>query len=278
MQIDTDKFNLQPLIGAADYFPEMDENFDIVGGTTDEYAFQFLTDRDAIQELLPEPWFTPGTEPIVTVLHSWFEGNSVVEGGDYAISGVFVSSRFDGEQDHVDGNYVLIMPENNNYCVHMGRDYSGTGKIFVDVPKPSVAADGSVRCECRVWDYVHDPARWQTMYKVDFGSLGEADEATKNKWQDAINSAPILTIKYIAGAMGGCDVNYAYKYAFERQFEQCWVGTSAEFSLSDDLGKSHVLERRVIESLKRLPVREALGTVHWRAKLLMKATQSAILR
>src|SRR4030065_1413064 len=71
-------------------------------------AFQYLTEPEALAELLPE-CYRPGKEALVTVMFSQNNGLSFMAGGGYRLASFQVSARFDGKQDHVEGDYILVM-------------------------------------------------------------------------------------------------------------------------------------------------------------------------
>jgi hypothetical protein len=231
---------------------------------------QFLTDPEGIRELLPEP-FAPAEKPIVAVLHTWFENVDVMDGGAYALSSVLVAARFDGDKDHSEGLFPLIMPENNNYPMLMGIVSPGTGKFFGEIQRPYQLQNQHTVCQVRSWGYDHESSgSWQPFYGVDYAPMKKCDEAGFKKWQKAISPLTLFNLKVIPGYVGSkgpFDAFYPNQYGFQRDFLECWEGTSAEFRINEKLDESLTMERRIIAGLKKLPVREVLGTCHWHANV-----------
>ncbi len=268
MKFDPNILNVNPLFALNEYMPTYgDESF--FAGNAEEYVLLFLSDRDALQAALPEPMFKVGEKPIVKVGFTWLNNSAELEGvGEYGISVVFASARFDGEKDHFEGDFALMMPETNNYAVVHGREMSGDAKFFVHMPRPySTGSNGHMRCETRVWNYENNAAEWKTLYGVDFEPMKECDKAAKEEISKMVNSGHQFTWKVISSVEGGIEFAHAYRYNLTRKIEQCWQGKSGELYLGDIPNRSLVLERHVIDALKKLPVREVIGTLHWRGSL-----------
>jgi acetoacetate decarboxylase len=263
--VDLKKVSFQPLTGCGNYMPE---GYEWSFGQTTEYLIQYLTDPEAVAEVLPEP-FKPADKPVVTVVFNWMENSSLVERGEYALSAILIDARFDGERDHYDGRYLLIMPENNNYTTFFGRDVGGFPKIMSDLPYPYNLPNGKTICECRAWAYENGKRQFQPYYGVEFGPMVKCDAKATRTWENALNSLPFFTMKVFAQMVheGGYDLIAPYVSGFKRRFHDCWETKTAEFKLYDDLDYSLVLERRFVEEMKKLPVCEVLGAAHWHADL-----------
>ena len=278
MKLNLDVPNLNPLTSTANYFGKFPEDGGLmVGGTCFEYCMQYRTDPEALSELMVEP-YTVGDDPIVTVLYSWFEGNALLQykdypNGDYAISVVGGNCKFDGKKDHITGIYNFIMPENNNYCVLMGRDHGGAPKIFTDIPRAFMLSNGHTICEPRAWTYDEKgEATWKTLYRVDFGPFTKADDATAKLWETTLNNTLILQYKFVPGNWNGAEVSYAMKTSYFREIDELYVADTAEFTLGTELNKrSQVLENRLLDAFRTLPVKELVAAVHWKGRIWLGA-------
>lgn len=93
--------------------------------------------------------------------------------------------------------------------------------------------------------------------------MKECDKAAKEKYEKILNKMILMTWKVIASVSGGCECSHAYHYGYTRTLKQCWEGKSGELYFGDITSKSLVMERYVIEGMKKLPVREVIGTLHW---------------
>lgn len=85
---------------------------------------QFETDRGSIAELLPD-CFQPAEKPVVTVVFVCNDGVDFMAGRGYRIATVMVGVRFDGEEDHTEGSFALVMFEDDTLPILLGRERLG---------------------------------------------------------------------------------------------------------------------------------------------------------
>lgn len=280
MKFDPFWVTVEPFIGGANYFPDgHGEDRDYPWGLTMaqndlEMLFQYRTDKEAYAEILPEP-FMPADDPIVTVLFAYFHGSDINSGfasfdeAQYSISMIGLNAKFDGEEDHVEGIYNLMMPENNTYCTHMGRDTQGAPKIHVNLPMPYLDHFGNTICDCKQWAYSDGQSAWEKFYSVKFGEMTPGTDEDCRKWEGILNGLPILQVKYIP--CGGfnevtesmMDFKSYTNFSFDRIIRKIWIGEDAEFILNENLDNHLVMEKRCIETLKKLPVKEVVNCVKW---------------
>jgi hypothetical protein len=109
-------------------------------------AFQYLTDPEALVELLPE-CYQRGKDALVSIVFSENNGLSFMAGGGYRLAAVQVSAHFDGTQDHVEGDYILVMFENQTWPIIGGREDLGVPKLYADISPIKCMPDGHLRCE-----------------------------------------------------------------------------------------------------------------------------------
>ena len=272
MKLNLDITNLNPLTALAGYcWRPTSDNGLLRLGTVDEYCIQFRTDAKALGELMVEP-FAVGDDPVVTVLYSHFDGTDLLQykdyaNGDYAISAVLGNAVFNGEEDNLTGLYNFIMPENNNYCVLMGRDHGGAPKIFADIPRPFTLNNGHTICEPRIWGFDDGENSWKTLYRLDFGPFTKGDDALAKTWSEILTTTPVFHCKFIPGSWNGADLIKPQTAFFSREIEEIYVAETAEFTLGTNLDKrSHVLESRLLDAFSTLPVKELVSAVHWRGQ------------
>lgn len=148
-----------------------------------------------------------------------------------------------------------------------GRDSGGFPKIMCDLPYPYGLPNEKTICECRALAYENGRREWQPFYGLEFGPMEKCSEEETLAFEAALNSLPFFTYKVIPEMphLGGYDVVAPYISAFMRKFHNCWKTDTAEFKLYDRLDNSLVLERRFVEEMKKLPVRELVCAIHWHA-------------
>ena len=108
----------------------------------------YLTDRDALADLLPDP-FEPSDEPIVTVYYQNCAKVNFLAGGGYNLMGINLAAAFAGIEDHVSGEFVLVMWENQVNPIIRGRELLGMPKLFADIPDPDRIGDNLARASLR---------------------------------------------------------------------------------------------------------------------------------
>ena len=96
------------------------------------YALQYPTRQDAVQKLLPRGC-TAAREPNVTIMFGYYDGVDFMANGGYREIVVQVSARFDGEHDHVDGDFVLAMFLDHALPIMYGREQLGIPKLPAEI-------------------------------------------------------------------------------------------------------------------------------------------------
>jgi len=93
----------------------------------------YETSKDAMAELLPLP-FEPADDPVVSVYYASCPKCNFLAGGGYNLIGVDLATHFNGKKDHLAGNYIVVLWEDNTNPVIRGRDLLGVPKLVADVP------------------------------------------------------------------------------------------------------------------------------------------------
>jgi 3-hydroxyacyl-CoA dehydrogenase len=97
----------------------------------------YLTDRERLADLLPEP-FSVGEEAIITVAYACSKDVDWLAGRGYNLVAVTASAVFNGENEQLEGQYSLVWWENLADAILSGREMTGIPKIFGDIPDHSV--------------------------------------------------------------------------------------------------------------------------------------------
>jgi len=93
----------------------------------------FETDYDAVAALLP-PGFEPADVPTISVAHSMGRGVDMLGGAGYNLVRVNAAAKFKGKRDTAEGNFCLVMWENEFIPIMMGREILGVGKLMAEIP------------------------------------------------------------------------------------------------------------------------------------------------
>lgn len=91
----------------------------------------FETDSDALEALLPERFSL--NAPVLSVTHCEFSHIGNFGGNSYSLINISVPVHFDGVEEQLDGDLVLVMFENHADPIIGGRDQLGYSKIYADI-------------------------------------------------------------------------------------------------------------------------------------------------
>jgi acetoacetate decarboxylase len=235
-------------------------------GQIDNIAIQYLTESSAIEPLLPD-CYRPADKPIVTV---WFGDNRGVDymgGRGYRIAAVQVAVKFDGIKDRLEGDYVLVMFENDTIPIIGGREQSGVPKIYADIPEFQIGTDGKAKCEASIWG--------QTLISLKTRSMKRQNALVRYAASKLINSRHWLTYKYIPSVIGPPDVEYPMIFPSEMKIEELWRGKSAELSFSDtEKFRANNFPKywcKLVEVLNTLPMLSTTELIRFKGSSVLRA-------
>ena len=116
-------------------------------------------------------------------------------GGGYRFAAISVAAQFDGEDGHLEGDYVLAMPENKTLPIITGREWLGMPKIFADISSIRVMNDGHLRCEASLWGHL--------LFGIDIAPpLKEKNAIIRKAASAQSTKTPAFGYKYIASLNG----------------------------------------------------------------------------
>jgi acetoacetate decarboxylase len=268
MQIDRTKINFMPLIRG----PLWDQKNlpKHVYARTETLALQYETDPGAIPLLLPEP-FKPGKSPTVNVLFVDNNGVDFMAGGGYRLAAITVAAQFDGEVGHLEGDYVLVMPENSTLPIVTGREWLGMPKFFSDITSIRIMDDGHLRCEASLWGHL--------LFGIDIAPpLKEQNALIRKAAGMQTSKIPAFGYKYIASLDGSPDADYPTIMWSDTDIEHLWLGKDGEFYFGVLTEKDIGDFKPIIDALKSLPVRKVKQTVHSRGSMILRNDKNGRLR
>ena len=268
MQIDHTKINFMPLIRGPlwgqDNLPRH------VYASVESLMLQYETDPDAIPPLLPEP-FKPGKSPTVSVLFNDTNGVDFMVGGGYRLAAISVAAQFDGEVGHLDGDYVLVMPENSTLPILSGREWLGMPKIFADISSIRILNDGHLRCEASL--------RGHLLFGIDIAPpLKEQNVLIRKTASAQSTKTPAFGYKYIASLDGPPDADYPTIMWNDVSIKELWLGKGGEFYFGNPTENDIGDFKPVLDALKSLAVRKVKQTVHWRGSMVLRNDKNGRIR
>lgn len=268
MKIDPSKIYLMPLIMGPIYDRE-NLVARAVYGEIEYLSLQYQTDPDAIPALLPD-CYKPAERPIVTAMFGYYVGVDFMAGGGYSIAAFMVGARFDGERDHVEGDYVLVMCEDDTIPIITGRELQGIPKVYADISPIRTLHDGRLRCDTSLWGHL--------LFGMDLEPLDRQNPVVRSVAAKRINERPLLGFKYISSLDGPPDASYPTVLRSETKIEELWLGRSGQILLGDATEADISVGKRVIDALKKLPVRNVTQTSRLRGSMVLRNDLSHRLR
>jgi acetoacetate decarboxylase len=224
-------------------------------------AFQYLTDPDALADLLPDS-FHPGKEPLVTVFFSHNNGLNFMAGGGYAMATVQLSARFDGNQDHLEGDYIVVMFEDQTWPIIGGREDLGVPKLYADISNIKIMPDGHLRCESSMSGHM--------LFGLDVPPLKSQIGVVRALTARQINARPWLGYKYIPSLDGPPDADYPTVIHNLSKLDRLWMGKKASLRFGIARGEDIGVIKNLLDALATLTIIRPVQVVHF--------TGSAVLR
>ena len=232
-------------------------------------ALQYETDREAIAELLPD-CFQPAEKPIVSVVFVYNDGVDFMAGRGYRIATVMVGVRYDGEEDHTEGSFALVMFEDDTLPILLGRERLGVAKLYADISPVRILPNGHLRCEASLWGHL--------LFGIDLEPMTKQDDAAIAAANERPRGLPLMGYKYIPSVEGPPDTAYAISTPSDRKLEQMWLGKSGRFYFGDPTREDVGAIAQLMDALKTLPVRKVLGVARSRSSSVLRVGLSRRLR
>ena len=267
MKIDPTKIYQMPQIMGPVY--DKDNLPRIPYPAIENIAIQFQSDRETASNLVPD-CYQIDQNPIVTVVFGYFRGLDFLAGGGYNIAAVQVSARFDGEQDHVEGDYILIMFENKTMPILGGREYLGVPKLYADIPPFKIMPNGNLRCEASLYGHL--------LFGIDLPPLKKQNRVVRSVASKRINSRPWLAYKYFPALDGPPDADYPTITRNDIKIDNLWMGRIASlyFGIATDKDISQVFH--LIEALKQLKMNKLEQVLRFQGSAVLRFDQSHRLK
>ncbi len=268
MKIDRNRIYSMPIIGGPMY--DQAKAPRSIYSSVEVLILEFETDPDAIPPLLPEP-YTPAKSPKVTVMFIDSNGVDFMAGGGYRFASVAVEACIDCQTGKLEGNYVLIMPENETLPIIMGRESLGMPKFFTDISPVRVLENGHLCCEASLWGHL--------LFSLDVAPpFKKQNPLVARLAADQANKVPAFGYKYIDSLNGPPDADYPTVMWSQVNIERLWFGSNAEFKIADTSRQEIGFFAPSFQALRVLPVRKVLRTGHMFGSMALLTEKNGRLR
>lgn len=228
-----------------------------------------LTHKDALEAVLPE-YYRPAKDPLVTVVFSHNNGLDFMAGAGYRLAAFQVSARFDGEQDHIEGDYILVIFENQAWPIISGREDLGVPKLYADISAIKQLPDGYLRCEVSVWGHL--------LYSLDVPPMRSQSGIVRHIASRQINARPWLAYKYIPSLDGPPDAEYPTITQNDTRIEKLWLGKSGSMRFGNATAEDFGHVKPLVDALSTLDVLEIVQTIHFQGSSVLRYDCSRRLR
>jgi len=267
MKVDPTKLYMMPQIMGPLY--EKEPLPRIQYPQTETFAIQFQTESEAARNLLPD-CYDIDQVLLVTVVFAYHKGLDFLAGGGYSIATFQVSARFDGAQDHIEGDYILVMYENETRPILGGREFLGVPKLYADIPPVKIMPNGNLRCEASLWGHL--------LFGIELSPLKKQNPVVKAIASKRINSRPWLAYKYIPSLDGPPDADYPTITRNDVKIENLWMGNTGSLyfgsATQDDIGYTV----NVIDALKSLTFVKLEQALRFEGSAALRFDQSRRLK
>lgn len=253
MKLDPSKYYRMPLLLGPMF--ERGDKIKWAYPEIDILAFQYLTNQEPLAALLPA-CYRPGKEPMVTVFFSQYNGLEFMAGGGYRTATVQVSARFDGKEDHVEGDLVLVMFEDKTWPIICGREDLGIPKLFADISPIKMMSEGRTRVEASLWGHL--------LFGLDVARVRAQPRIVRRIAARKINARPWLGYKYIPSLDGPPDADYPTITKNDTKMDKLWLGKSGSvrFGSADVADIGYV--RTLLDALATLTIVKPLQALRFR--------------
>jgi acetoacetate decarboxylase len=207
----------------------------------------YLTDRKKLETYLPPP-FEVAKEPIVTVTYACNKKIDWLAGHGYNLISVDTSVVFNGQEDKLAGNFILVLWENLTDPILTGREMRGLPKIYADIPDHRIMADewrtNASHFGHKILDISVSNLKMSTSGDVESGQKVRND---KDNW---------MGWRFLPDVNGfGQTVNEATLYPSESVYEEIWIG-EGKIEWNRLTWEQNPTQYHIVNALADLPIFE----------------------
>ncbi|OEC88315.1 MULTISPECIES: acetoacetate decarboxylase family protein [Methanobacterium] len=228
---------------------------------------RYETDQKLLENYIPEGFEL--SAPEIQVAFNKFTEINWMQGGHYNLIDVSAPVRFNGKNEQLDGNYSLVVWENNTAPILGGREQTGIPKIFADIEdlhvlKPHYATTASYA--------------GNTFLNMNFEATGEltGDEFEQAKAQSS--SLNTIGWRYIPkiGAPGA-ELSQFILYPQGMEMETAQIG-NARLKWTEMTPMQNPVQFHIINSLAALPIKRIINALFSEGSATLRAFGARILK
>lgn len=204
----------------------------------------YSTEPDAAAKFLP-PGFVVDDPALVTLSYVMCRGVDFMAGGGYNLVAVNISAKFEGKKDKAEGNFALVIWENEFMPILVGREVLGAPKLMAHIPNAwsrdgkqgfSVSENGALLLEGEVSD------------------LRQLSDEEIQAMAAQLEGKVWMGWKYIPSCdLKGADVCNATMLPARGEIKDAWMGQGV-VEYHNVAWEKAPMSSKIINALKELPI------------------------
>jgi hypothetical protein len=221
----------------------------------------YVTDRKAVAPMLP-PGFEATDPAMISVSFVMCRGVDFMGGRGYNLVAVNASARFKGKRDTVDGNFALVLWENNFLPIMLGREVLGAPKLFADIP------DAWMRNGKRGFIVSENGT---PLLEGEVSNLTKLDDDGLAALVAQVEGLTWMGWKYIPACnLSGSDVSTPTALPAKAELREAWMG-QGEILFHEVAWEKAPLSHIAVNALRKLPV------VQYQAGIMTRGSQNLLI-
>jgi acetoacetate decarboxylase len=236
---------------------------------SENVAIQYITNYEAARRLVPDCYIVD-EKPTVTVVFGYHSGLEFLAGKGYSLATFQISAKFQGEENQIEGDYIVIMFENQTMPILGGREYLGVPKLYANIPYIKIMANGSIRCEASLWGHL--------LFGIELPQLRKQNPIVKAVASKQINSRPWLAYKYIPSLDGPPDADYPTTTRNDVRIKELRMGKQGNLYFGSPTVNDISSLANVIDALKSLEIIKIKQAIHFQGSAILRFDQSHRLK
>ena len=222
----------------------------------------YVTERDAVEPLLP-PGFLATDPPVVSVSFVMCRGVDFMAGGGYNLVAVNVSARFEGKRDKAEGNFALVLWENEFMPIVVGREILGAPKLMADIP------DAWMRDGKKGFTVSENGT---LLFEGEVSDLQELSDEPLRAMVAQMEGQIWMGWKYVPSCdLKGADVSHATALPSDGEIKEAWMG-QGNIIFHETAWEKAPMSYRIVNALRELPI------VQYQGGIVTRGWQNLLIR
>ena len=227
-----------------------------------------LSTTEALRGLLPEP-FQPAEKPVVSVYYAQCPKVNFLAGAGYNMIGVDLATVFHGKQDVLEGDFSLVLWENQMNPVLRGREILGVPKLLADVPDPQPSSER--------WQ-VHAAENGHVLMEMNATATPSDDTLLPQQLKAQLENHHWMGWRYIPNMNGvGAALSQPTLIGRELQVHEA-EKVEGQIRFGDVTWETNPASADIVAALKTLEIKEYLDATVTRGTMTITRAKNRVLQ